>query len=191
MATRSIQDSSAGRANGFRSQPGEAHRKNILDYLVSRRFRPETALSVVGSLAVGLIAFFSYQTHLNVATAGLLCVIVVVLLSRAGGFASSIVTCILAAACLAYLAPPTYSFRIDDSLDVLAIATFLIASLAISRLMSKLRKMLDEDRSKVSRRLVDAEEQERARIARELHDDIPNKMCKPSLIGDRRAAALC
>jgi len=176
MAIISIQDSSAVRANGFRGFLEEGHRVGILDFIVSRRFRPEAALCVIGILAVGLIAFVSYRTHVNVATAGLLCVIVVVLLSRAGGFASSIVTSILAAVWLAYLAPPAHSFRIDDPLDVAAIATFLITSFLISRLVSKLKKTLDDSRSRVSRRLVDAEEQERARIARELHDDINQQL---------------
>src|SRR6185369_7738521 len=42
----------------------------------------------------------------------------------------------------------------------------------ISRLMSKLRKMAEDALSSVNRRLVDAEDRERVRIAKELDDDL-------------------
>jgi signal transduction histidine kinase len=103
-------------------------------------------------------------------------VIVVVLLARAGDFVSSIVASIIAALCLAHLAPPTYSFRVDDPIDDVAIVAFLITSFIIVRLVSKLRKMAEEALSSVNRRLIDAEERERARIARDLHDDIGQRV---------------
>ena len=68
------------------------------------------------------------------------------------------------------LLPPLSSFRINDPLDDVAIAAFLITSLLIARLVSRLRRMAEEALSSVARRLIDAEERERARIARELHD---------------------
>jgi signal transduction histidine kinase len=95
---------------------------------------------------------------------------VVALLSRLGSFVSSIVASI-AALCLAYLAPPAHSFRIDDPLNDVAIVAFLITSLIIARLVSRLRRMTEEALSSVNRKLIDSEEQERARIARDLHDD--------------------
>ncbi len=70
--------------------------------------------------------------------------IVVVLVSRFGSFVSSIVTSIIAALCIGYLAPPGFRFRIDDPLDAVAVATFLIASLTISGLVSKLRKKTEQ-----------------------------------------------
>jgi signal transduction histidine kinase len=118
----------------------------------------------------------SYRLHLNLTTAALLYVIVVVLLARAGDFVSSIIASIIAALCLAYLAPPAHSFRVDDPLDDVAIVAFLSTSLIIARLVSKLRKLAQEALSSVNRRLIDAEERERARIARDLHDDIGQRV---------------
>ena len=71
--------------------------------------------------------------------------IVVVLVSRFGSFVSSIVTSIIAALCLGYLAPPSFRFRIDDPLDAVAVATFLIASLTISGLVSNVRKQTEQN----------------------------------------------
>lgn len=49
-------------------------------------------------------------------------------------------------------------------------------TLVIARLVSKLHKMLEEGRASVNRRLIDAEDQERTRIARDLHDDISQRI---------------
>ena len=58
----------------------------------------------------------------------------------------------------------------------MAFVAFLISSLIIARLVSRLRWMAEEALSSVNRRLIDAEERERARIARDLHDDIGQRM---------------
>jgi signal transduction histidine kinase len=83
---------------------------------------------------------------------------------------------IIAALCLARLAPPEHSFRVDDPFDVVAIIAFLITSFIIARLVSQLRRMAEESLSTVNRGLVDAEERERTRIARGLHDDIGQRV---------------
>jgi len=145
---------------------------DILRHIATKRFQHEALQCLVGSLALALLTVICERLRFNLATASLLYVIVIVLLARAGGFVSSIVASIVAAVCLAYLAPPAHSFRIDDSLDDVAVATFLITSLIISRLVSKLRKMAEEALSSVNRRLVDAEDRERAMIAKDLDDDV-------------------
>ncbi len=85
------------------------------------------------------------RLHLNLATAGLLYVIVVVVISRIGSLASSIVVSVVAALSLAYAAPPAHSFRFDDPLDYVAIAAFLVTSVTISELASKVRKKAERD----------------------------------------------
>src|ERR1700751_6345964 len=93
---------------------------------------------LVASLALILLTVVFYRLHFNLATASLLYVIVIVIISRVGSFVSSIVASIVAALCLAHLAPPAFSFRVDDPLDDVAIAAFLITSSVIARLVSKL-----------------------------------------------------
>lgn len=51
-----------------------------------------------------------------------------------------------------------------------------MVALTIALLVSRLRRITEEALSTVDRRLIDAEERERARIGRELHDDIGQRM---------------
>jgi signal transduction histidine kinase len=148
----------------------------MLDHIATKRLQHEVALCLIASPALALVTVISSRLHLNVATVGFLYVIIVALVARAGGLVSSILATIVAGLCLAYLAPPAHTFRIDDPLDAVAVIAFLTTSLIITRLVSKLYKMADEARSSVSRRLIDAEDQERSRIARELHDDITQRL---------------
>jgi signal transduction histidine kinase len=144
----------------------------IFEHVASRRFPRAVGQCLAASLALVLVTAVCYRFHLNVATASLLYVIVVVLLARVGNLASSIVASSVAALCLAHLAPPAYSFRIDDPLDDVAVAAFSITSLIIARLVFKLRRLTEEALASVDRRLIDAEERERHRIASSLHGDV-------------------
>jgi two-component system sensor histidine kinase KdpD len=58
----------------------------------------------------------------------------------AGNFASSAVASLLAVGCLDYFfLEPLFSFQLDSSLDTLGLASFLITSLVITKLVTKLR----------------------------------------------------
>ena len=110
---------------------------------IMRRFWRSAAECLVASLVLVPLSVICYRLHINIATAGLLFVIVVVIVSRAGSFVSSIFAAITAALCLIYIAPPAFSFRVDDPFDVVAIFAFLIASLVIAGLVSRVRKHAD------------------------------------------------
>jgi signal transduction histidine kinase len=131
-----------------------------------------TAECLVASLALILLTVVFYRLHFNLATASLLYVIVIVLLSRVGSFVSSIVASVVAALCLAHLAPPAYSFRVNDPLDYVAIAAFMVTSFIIAGLVSRVRKQAQEALSSVSYKVIEAEEKERQRIAKDLHEDV-------------------
>jgi len=135
-----------------------------------------TAECFVASLALILLTVVFYRLHFNLATASLLYVIVIVLVSRVGSFVSSIVASVVAALCLAHLAPPAYSFRVDDPLDIVAIAAFMVTSFIIASLVSRVRKQTEEALSSVSSRVIEAEEQERQRIAKDLHENIGQRV---------------
>ncbi len=130
----------------------------------------------ISILALALLTAACYRLHPNLATASLLYVIVIVLVARLASFIPSVIVSIIAAVTLAYIAPPAYSFKIDDPLDVVAVAVFLVTALIIAKLMSRLRRMREEALLSVNRALIDAEERERARIARDLHDDIGQRL---------------
>src|SRR5262245_1383236 len=86
-------------------------------------------------LALGFTTVAAVLLHLNLATAILLYLIVILLLARIGDFVPSVVVSIIAALLLAYIAPPDYSFRVDDPLDMVAVVVLLITSLIIARLV--------------------------------------------------------
>lgn len=148
----------------------------ILAHFNVKALRREIAECLIALVALVALTVVSYRWSFNLATATLLYVIVVVLVSRTCGFVSSTVVAIAAALSLAHLAPPAYSFRVDDPLNIVAIIAFLTTSLIIALVVSKLRKMVEEALSSVNRVLIDAEERERARIARELHDDVGQRV---------------
>ena len=145
---------------------------------------------LVASLTLVLLTVVVYRLHLNLATASVFYMIVVVLLSRAGSFISSIVASIVAALCLAHLAPPAFSFRVDDPFEDLAIIAFLIASSVIAYLMSRVRKRADEALSSVSYKVIEAEEQERQRIAKDFHEGIVQRLILLVIEIDQLKAAL-
>jgi signal transduction histidine kinase len=150
-----------------------------------QRLLRSATLFAFGAIGLVSITFACYRLRFNVATAGFLYTIVVVLLSRMGDFVSSILVSVIAVFCLAYLAPPAYSFRVDDPLDVVAIIAFLTTSVVIARLVSKLRKMAEDARFSVHRKLIDAEEREYTRIATELNEDINQRVALVALGLDR------
>lgn len=140
------------------------------------KFWRSSVQCLVASLALLLLTVACYQLRWNLATASLLYVIVIVLLSRFGNFASSIVVSIFAALCLVHLAPPAFSFRVNDPLDEVAIAVFFVTSFIIASLASRVRRQEKEALSSVSCKVIEAEEQERQRISRDLHEGIAQRL---------------
>jgi len=144
---------------------------------VSRRIRRSAPQSSLAIVALAGLTFFCFWLKVNISTAGFLYLIVIVLLSLSGDYISSVVAAVVAVLCLAYFfAPPIFSVRVGEILDLVAIIAFLTTSLVISRLVSEVRRGSEEALSTVNRKLVDAEERESNRIARELHDDIGQRL---------------
>jgi len=105
------------------------------------RFWHSAAQGLLGTLGLVLLTFVCYQLQLNLATVVLLYLIIVVLVSLRGSFALSAIVSILAVLCLQYFfLPPIFSLRVTDPLDVVASIAFLTTALAITRLMSKVRR---------------------------------------------------
>jgi K+-sensing histidine kinase KdpD len=85
---------------------GFHHRSSVLRTItITHKFWRSAAECLVASLALMLLTVVFYRMHFNLATASLLYVIVIVLLSRVGSFLPSIVASIVAGLCLAHIAP--------------------------------------------------------------------------------------
>jgi two-component system, OmpR family, sensor histidine kinase KdpD len=120
------------------------------------------ACSAGGVLVLGALTYTGYLCHLNLATAGFLCLIVLVLLSSFGDMISATVTSVVAVACLDYFfAPPILSLRVADPLNMLALATFLATSLGIAFQVTRVRreKMLSDLQRKELKRLYELAQQ--------------------------------
>jgi signal transduction histidine kinase len=148
-----------------------------MSQIETSKFIGSAGRCLFGIIALIAVTFVCFRLRLNVATSGFFYLIVIVLLSLAGDLVSSVVISLSAAGCLSYFfMSPVFSLRVNELQDLIAIIAFLTTSLVISRLVSKLRAKSEEVLFTVNRKLIDAEERERTRIARELHDDIVQRV---------------
>jgi signal transduction histidine kinase len=103
------------------------------------------AQCLAGSVAIAMLTFVCFRLRLNLAATAFLYLIIIVLLSLQGSFLLSAVFSLIAVGCLSYyFTPPIFSFRIDDPLDAVAIAAFLATSGAITHLVCRVRKLMQE-----------------------------------------------
>jgi PAS domain S-box-containing protein len=111
---------------------------------------------VIGLVPVTLICF---RIHVGLTTAALLYLMLVVLASLKGSFVSSALLSLLAVLCLDYFfTTPLFSLGMNDLQTYVAISVFLMVSLIITRLVSRVNKQAEEALF-VSHR--EAQEQER------------------------------
>jgi two-component system sensor histidine kinase KdpD len=107
----------------------------------SIRIWHSTAHSALGAFVLVSLTYVCYYFRLNLATAAFLCLAAVVLLSFFGNLMSATVLSVVAVACLDYFfAPPILSLRISDPLNILALTTFLMTTLAVTCLMTLVRR---------------------------------------------------
>ena len=111
---------------------------------INRLWRP-AAQFVLGSVGLALLTLVCIRLQLNLASAAFGYLIVIVLLSLMGSFVSSIILSIVAVGCLNYFfAPPIFDFRIDYPFDALAVIGFLTASLVVTGLMERARRLKEQ-----------------------------------------------
>jgi two-component system, OmpR family, sensor histidine kinase KdpD len=120
------------------------------------RVRRTFTYSAIGVFILGALTYTGYLFHLNLATAGFLCLIVVVLLSSFGNMISAALHSVVAVSCLDYFfAPPILSLRVSDPLNILTLAAFLTTSLGITFQVTRVRRerLLSELQRKEMKRL--------------------------------------
>ncbi|HXP87368.1 MAG TPA: ATP-binding protein [Bryobacteraceae bacterium] len=109
------------------------------------RFDPQEArraaqCSAAGILGLALLTLIAFRLHLNFAAASSCYLLLVILLSLSGDMFSSALVSVAAVGCLDYyFVEPVLSFRIEKSVNVLALASFLVTGLIIARLVAKVR----------------------------------------------------
>jgi two-component system sensor histidine kinase KdpD len=133
-----------------------------MKYIKIARVRRKVAHSVVGTFVLGVLTYTGYLCHLDLATVGFLCLIVVVLLSSFGNTVSATLHSIVAVSCLDYFfAPPILSLRVSDPLNILALAAFLTTSLGISFQVTRVRRerLLSDLQRKETKKLYELAQQ--------------------------------
>jgi two-component system, OmpR family, sensor histidine kinase KdpD len=102
----------------------------------------KSALRVgAGSVATTLLTLVCYRTHIDLASAIPLYLVLVVLHSLAGDFWSSAILAVLATACLDFFfTPPLFSLRMTNPLNGLALMSFVATALVITKLVARVRE---------------------------------------------------
>jgi two-component system sensor histidine kinase KdpD len=88
--------------------------------------------------AVALLTFCAFRLNLNLSTSGSLYFLIVVMVALIWGFWEASVTSLIAVNCLNYFfVPPVLTWRVSDPQNWVALATFEITALTVSRLSAR------------------------------------------------------
>src|ERR1700722_13726056 len=92
----------------------------------------------LGCAVVAVATLFAYRLHLPLATAGFIYLLVVVVVSLVYGIWQATFISLLAVSCLNYFfIPPILSFSVNDQRDWIALVSFQVCALLVSRLSSR------------------------------------------------------
>jgi len=107
-----------------------------------RRLQAVVPQFLLGIAGLALITFVCFEIKFGVGRTAFAYLILVTLLSLLGSFAVSVVLSVAAVACLNFFfVPPLFDFRVDDPDDIVRVAAFLIASLIVTALTAKLKRV--------------------------------------------------
>jgi two-component system sensor histidine kinase KdpD len=99
--------------------------------------------SAYGCAAIAVSTFVTYSLHLPLATAGFTYLVVVVVVSLVYGIWQATFISLVAVFCLNYFfIRPILSFRIADERDWIALVSFQVCALLVSRLFSREQRMV-------------------------------------------------
>jgi PAS domain S-box-containing protein len=100
----------------------------------------EAGYLLLGLVSLATVTGLYFWLDLPLAAAAFTYLVVLALLSLVSNFSSLIVLSFIGLCCLSYFfAPPIYSFRVDYSQDLITISAFVITSLVVSFLVTKVR----------------------------------------------------
>lgn len=133
-----------------RSAPAHRASPKIMDPQQVARKRRLAGLWLTGSCALTGVTWLCLGLGLNFATIAFAYLIVVLLLSLLDSLVSSVLFSVIAIACLNYFfVEPRYTFQVNYTGDLSALAAFLVASLTVTSLVRRLRDLRDLQREQV------------------------------------------
>jgi two-component system sensor histidine kinase KdpD len=96
----------------------------------------------LGCVALALVTAVAYCLHFPIATVGFIYLLVVVVVALSYGIWQATFISLIAVSCLNYFfIPPVFSFVVSDDRDWIALASFQVCALIVSRLSSREQKM--------------------------------------------------
>jgi two-component system sensor histidine kinase KdpD len=99
--------------------------------------RKTLARAGLWSVAVALLTFVCFGVHIDLASAIPLYMLLVVVQSMTGDFRSAVIVSVLSAACLDFFfTQPLFSLFMSNPLNILALVSFVVTALVITRLVS-------------------------------------------------------
>lgn len=136
-----VLDPSIPRPPDVRSPPS---RSGMKTQITNRLFRL-TMGTGSGSVVALLASYSAFRLHFNLPAAGFIDLLIVVLTALKFGFWEATSCSFFAVACLDYFfAPPIYSFHVADPKNWVALATFEIIALLVSRLSNQLQNEMQK-----------------------------------------------
>lgn len=112
--------------------------------VTNREFQLGGRFVLVSAVAI-LASYCAFRLHFNLPTAGFIELLIVVLSALNFGFWEATSCSVVAVGCLDYFfAPPIHSFHVDDPKNWIALATFEVIALIVSRLSHQLRNEMQE-----------------------------------------------
>ena len=105
----------------------------------------EAVRFLLGLVALAALTVLCFWLDFSVVSTAFAYLILIVLLSLAGGFISLIALSLIAYGCLRYFfSPPIFDFRVTSPEDVVTVTAFVITSLVITGLVARMRAGRDE-----------------------------------------------
>jgi two-component system sensor histidine kinase KdpD len=96
----------------------------------------------IGSSSIVAITFIAFKLQFPIATAGFIYLLAVIVVTISYGVWQAIFLSLIAATCLNYFfIPPIFSFTVADSRDWIALVSFQVSALVVSRLSSREQKI--------------------------------------------------
>ena len=96
----------------------------------------------IGSAVIAVVTFICYKSHLPIATVGFIDLLATVVVSLTYGIWQAILISLVAVSCLNFFfIPPLWFFTVSDERDWIALVSFQVSALVVSRLSSREQKM--------------------------------------------------
>jgi two-component system sensor histidine kinase KdpD len=110
-------------------------------------FRRSLRWCALGMFGIAVFTAVALRLHLSFASASFCYLLILVVQSLAGDFASSVMVAFLAVGCLDFFfVEPLFSFQVESPVDTLGLATFLITGVVITKLVTQVRKGAEQYR---------------------------------------------